>query len=86
MLVSTACLLGSDYCATRPGAGVIAMLQPCMPDRTPVGHPRWIGPITDESDLADVCDWILQGEWGLTTLPVRLQNPLTQLGYASRQN
>lgn len=86
MLVSTDCLLGSAYCATRPGAGAIAMLQPCAPDRSPAGPPRWIGPIADDGDVADVCDWIVQGNWGLAALPARLRYPLAQLSDASRRN
>lgn len=86
MLVSTECLLGSTFCRTRPGGGVIAMLQPCAADRTPTEPARWIGPIVDEADIADFCDWIVQSEWALSALPSRLQSPLKQLSHASRHN
>jgi hypothetical protein len=86
MLVSAACLLGSSFCRTRPGAGAIAILQPCTVDRVPSAPASWIGPITDEADVADFCDWIMQGEWNLEGLPVRLQSPLRQLSHASRKN
>ncbi|AQT82598.1 hypothetical protein B1R94_06035 [Mycolicibacterium litorale] len=84
--MSTSCLLGSGYCTTRPGAGVIAMLQPCALDRSPAGRARWIGPITDDGDVADVCDWIVRGKWSSGALPARLRHPLAQLSYASRRN
>ena len=86
MLVSTPCLLGLNFCATRPGGGAIAMLQPCLADRSPSGPARWVGPILDDTDLGELGDWIRRGQWSLRTLPVRLQNPLKQFSYASRRN
>ena len=86
MLVSTTCLLGSTFCATRPGGGVIAMFQPCAADRSPAGPARWIGPIADDADIVELCDWIIKGDWRLTVLPARLQNPLRQVTHASQRN
>lgn len=86
MLVSAACLLGSSFCTTRPGGGAVAMLQPCAADRRPVGPAHWIGPILDEGDLADLCDWLLKCEWSLRGLPARLRHPMRQSASASRRN
>ncbi|MGY4711288.1 hypothetical protein ACXDF8_17270 [Mycolicibacterium sp. CBM1] len=86
MLVTTTCLLGSGFCATRPGGGVIAMLQPCTADRRPAGPARWVGPIVDAADLTELCDWIMHGRWDLAALPAPLRHPLRQLAHVSRQN
>ena len=63
ILVSAPCLLGPQVCQTRHGQGAVVMLQPCWPDRSPVGPAQWIGPITDSAELAELCDWIASGEW-----------------------
>lgn len=85
MLVSTECMLSSAFCATRPLAGAIVMLQPCAIDRSPTGPGRWIGPIVD-ADIDAVCVWIQDGRWDLTDLPQHLQNPRAAVSYASQLN
>lgn len=62
MLVSTPCLLG-PHCQVRRGGGAVVMLQPCWPDRSPVGPAHWVGPIAGSAQLVELCDWIRQGDW-----------------------
>ncbi len=84
--MSAPCLLGSAFCATRPGVGALVLVQPCAVDRTPSGPGHWIGPVVDGDDVGDVCAWIRQGRWDPADLPQRLQHPLSVVSRASLLN
>lgn len=87
MLVSAPCLLGRLTCAARTdGQGTMALLQPCSTDRSPVGPPRWIGPISNFADAEAVRAWLERGDWDIDTLPQRLRSQLNSLGAASSRN
>ena len=74
MLVTTECLLGHFTCATRPPhEGVMLLLQPCSPQRTPTGPAQWVGPVSDTADARAVCEWLEQGNWQRHTLPDHLR-------------
>jgi hypothetical protein len=62
MLVTTGCLLGGDTCPAAGTDGMMAMLQPCTVDRTPVGPRRWFGPIAP-ADAPAVCAALASGQW-----------------------
>ena len=63
VLVSTDCMLGPLTCASRPGRGVMALMQPCTIDRVACGPPHWIGPIADDGEAAALRDWLELGQW-----------------------
>lgn len=87
MLVSAPCLLGKLTCAARTdGSGTMVLLQPCSTDRSPVGPPRWVGPITNPADAEAVRAWLERGDWDIDTLPQRLRSPLNSLAAASSRN
>ena len=87
ILVNAPCLLGKLTCAARTdGPGTMVVLQPCTDNRSPLGPPRWIGPITNLAELAALRDWLDCGEWNVGTLPQHLQSPLNWLAAASRRN
>ena len=87
ILVNAPCLLGKLTCAARTdGPGSMVVLQPCTDNRSPLGPPRWIGPITNLADLAALRDWLDRGEWNIGTLPQHLRSPLNWLAAASRRN
>lgn len=87
ILVSAPCLLGKLTCAARTdGSGTMVLLQPCSTDRSPVGPPRWVGPITNPADAEAVRAWLERGDWNVGTLPQRLRSPLNSLGAASSRN
>lgn len=81
VLVSASCLLGKHMCAARiDGPGAMVLLQPCSRDRSPVGLPRWVGPVSNPADTQAVRAWIESGAWNLGALPERLRSPLNSLG------
>jgi hypothetical protein len=87
MLISTECMLGPLACACRPaGQGVMAVLQPCTHDRVACGPPRWIGPITDNSEAAALRAWLEQGEWENEPLPRQLTRHDVWTRSAGRSN
>ncbi|BBY26689.1 hypothetical protein GCM10023114_31560 [Mycolicibacterium sediminis] len=50
------------------------LMQPCWPDRTPVGTAQWIGPVVDRRDARELCSWVESGEWEVAALPARLRS------------
>lgn len=87
VLVTTACMLGPLTCASRPhGPGAMILVQPCSTDRAPVGPTRWIGPVKDAVDVAEVCSWLEQGQWDYRVLPCRLHAEQRVRAAASRLN
>lgn len=72
--MSAQCLLGTFTCATR-GAGLnpVLVLQPCSAERVPSAAAIWIGPIGNEADAREACEWIAAGQWDPTNLPERLR-------------
>jgi hypothetical protein len=87
ILVSAPCLLGKLTCAARTdGPGTMVLLQPCSTDRSPLGLPQWIGPLTNPADTEAAQAWIERGRWDIDTLPQRLQSPLNWLHVASSRN
>lgn len=87
ILVAAPCLAGKLGCAIHNNdAGTIAVLQPCLKDRSPVGSPYWIGPINDAFDTEEARSWIERGNWSIATLPQHLQSPLNQLYTSSSRN
>jgi hypothetical protein len=87
VLVRTGCLLGPLTCASRPtGEGVMVILQPCSPDRTPAGSAFWLGPVEDIEDITQLCAFIERGEWEFGELAGRLCNHRDWLANASRTN
>jgi hypothetical protein len=74
VLLSTQCLLGTFTCAAR-GADLspVLVLQPCSAERVPSAAAIWVGPIGNEADARDACDWIAAGRWDRTNLPERLR-------------
>jgi hypothetical protein len=87
VLVSAPCLAGKLSCAAYlDGSGPVAVLQPCSKDRTPVGPPQWIGPLTNLADTEEAQAWIERGDWTIDTLPQRLQSPLNWLQVNSSRN
>jgi hypothetical protein len=87
VLVSAPCLLGKLTCAARTdGSGTMVLLQPCSTDRSPVGPPRWVGPITNPADAEAVRAWLERGSWDIGTLPQRLRSPLNSPAAASSRN
>jgi hypothetical protein len=87
VLVSAPCLLGKLLCAARTdGPGTMVLLQPCSTDRSPLGPPRWVGPISSPTDAEALRTWLERGGWDIDTLPQRLQSPLNSLAAASSRN
>ena len=87
ILVSAPCLLGKLTCAARTdGPGTMVLLQPCSTDRSPLGPPRWVGPITNPADAEAVRTWLERGRWDIDTLPQRLRSPLNSRAAASSRN
>jgi hypothetical protein len=85
ILVSAQCLLGKLTCATPTGRpGTLVLFQPCSKNRSPIGLPRWIGPISNPTDVEAVRAWLERGDWDIATLPQRLQSPLNWLAASSR--
>lgn len=90
VLVSTGCLLGRLGCHTLGSgahhpAGALLVVQPCSVDRQPVGHPIWIGPMSNEDDLATVRHWLDTGDLDPARLPPSLhfQPALARRGAAN---
>ena len=50
------------------------LMQPCWPDRTPVGSAHWIGPVVDRRDAHALCSWVEGGDWDVAALPARLRS------------
>jgi hypothetical protein len=87
ILVSAPCLLGKLTCAARTdGSGAMVLLQPCSTDRSPVGPPRWVGPITNPADTEAVRAWLERGDWNVGALPQRLRSQLNSVAAASSRN
>jgi hypothetical protein len=87
ILVSAPCLLGKLTCAARTdGPGTMVLLQPCSTDRSPLGPPQWIGPLSSPADTEAAQAWIERGDWTIATLPQHLQSPLNSLAAASSRN
>jgi hypothetical protein len=86
ILVSAPCLAGKLSCAIHNNAGTIAVLQPCLKDRSPLGSPYRIGPINNAFDTEEAQGWIERGDWTIATLPQHLQSPLNQLHANSSRN
>jgi hypothetical protein len=87
ILVTAPCLLGKLACtAHTDGPGIMVLLQPCSDDRSPVGPPRWVGPVTNAADVEALRAWLERGKWHIGTLPRRLQSPLNWMAAASRRN
>ncbi len=87
ILVSAPCLAGKLSCtAHADGPGTMAVLQPCSTDRSPIGLPHWIGPLTNPADTEAAQAWIERGDWNIATLPQHLQSPLNWLQANSSRN
>lgn len=57
VMVTSGCMFGPSSCRLRP-AGPVVVVQPCDPDRRPVGLAVRIGPLVGPADVASVRDWI----------------------------
>jgi hypothetical protein len=87
ILVSAPCLLGKLTCAVRTDRpGTLVLFQPCSKDRSPVGLPRWIGPISNPTDVEALRAWLERGDWNVDSLPQRLRSQLNSRGAASSRN
>ncbi|MGO9154989.1 hypothetical protein [Mycobacterium sp.] len=64
----------------------MAVLQPCSKDRSPIGLPQWIGPLTNPADTEAAQTWIERGDWNIATLPQHLQSPLNWMHVNSSRN
>jgi len=87
VLIAAGCMLGTLTCesgAVPPG--VLVLLQPCSPDRTPVGPARWIGPIDDRHDAVAVADWVRRSDWRLGALPQRLRSTMNAVRQVAGKN
>lgn len=79
VLMSAGCLLGRLGChALRVGgvrrtAGALLLVQPCSPDREPIGPSLWVGPLAGDDDVAAVRRWLDTGDLRTTRLPEHLR-------------
>ncbi len=83
MLVTTGCRLGPLACHSREH-GPLLLVQPCDPDRRPVGCAVLVGPLRTDADVAVVEQWLRDGRFEPTSLPVHLRAAQGALSASSR--
>ena len=75
VLISSGCLLRAPRCRATPGhdSGAFLLVQPCDPDRQPVGIVIGVGPVLSEADADTVAEWLADGCLDARRLESRLR-------------
>ena len=82
VLVRGECVLGllarggwpmGGRCQQHGGAGAFVIIQPCGADRQAQGSAAVAGPLHEDSDVDDLCRWLVDGLPARTPLPDHLR-------------